>query len=173
MFEYTPADIANQLAALPPVLFIWLRALAVVNMASILFLRRVQARWVLAAMLFIGVTNVPIFLAFGLVKLGSIPHLIWIPLIIYLAREFRLGQINIKTGFGVWCLVVMLVDLVSIVFDVRDSVQYLMGDQAPMAIDPNAALPYFTLTAIAVSVVALLAYAFGQGRAKATTETGP
>ena len=173
MFEYTPADIANQLSELPPILFVWLRTLAVVNMASIVFLRRIQARWVLAAMLFIGVTNIPIFLAFGLIKLGSIPHLIWIPLIIYLAREFRFGQIDIKTGFGVWCLVVMLVDLVSIVFDVRDSVQYLMGDHAPMAIDPNAALPHFTLTAIAVSVAAVLAYAFGPGTAKSTIETKP
>jgi len=50
--------------------------------------------------------------------------------------------------------------LVSVVFDVRDSVQYLMGDQGPMVIDEGAPAPYFSLAMMAVGAVSLLIYAF-------------
>lgn len=165
MFEYTPADISNQIAALGPAMSIWLRVMGIVNLSSLFFLRHMQARWVLAAFLFIAATNVPIFLSFGLIKLGSVPHLVvWIPLVVYLAREFRHGNIDVKTVFGAWSVVVMLIVLVSVVFDVRDSAEYLLGDNTQMAIDPDAAPPYLTLLAIGVSITSVIAYSFGYGK---------
>ena len=159
MFEYTVADISNQIAALPLLFSGWLRVMGVMNMASIFFLRRTQARWVLAALLFIIATNVPIFLSLGLVKLGSIPHLVvWVPLVIYLARQIRSGQVDVRKPFGMWCFTVMLLDLVSVVFDVRDGVQYLLGDTAAMTQNPSTALPIPTLFAIAVSIAAVAGY---------------
>lgn len=173
MFEYTPADIANQIASLGLLMMVWLRMIGIVNLASIFFLRQIQARWVFAAFLFITVTNVPLFLSFGLIKLGSVLHLIvWVPLVIYLAREFRQKHIDVKTVFGVWCVIEMLVVLISVVFDVRDSVQYLLGDHEQMAIDPNAGAPILTLLAIGVSVASVLAYSFGLGRVGQSNQRG-
>ncbi|MGI9327043.1 MAG: hypothetical protein ACR2PZ_17630 [Pseudomonadales bacterium] len=171
MFEYTPADIANQIASQPLLVAIWLRVLGVVNLASAFFLRRVQARWVLGAFLFIAATNIPIFLSSGLTKLGSVPHLIvWIPLIIYLAREFRSGHIEFKSSFGIWCVIVLLVNLISVVFDVRDSIQYLQGDHEPMTVDPNAEAPIMTLLAIVASIILVFGYSFGFGRRDAANQ---
>ena len=167
MFEYTPADIANQISNLPLLLSGWLRVMGIVNLASLFFLRHIQARWVLAAFVFIAATNVPIFLSYGLVKLGSIPHLIvWIPLIIYLAHEFRCGRIEVKSIFGVWTVCVMAVVLISVVFDVRDAVQYLQGDHAPMAIDPDAGPPTLTLFAIVGLAALVFTYSFWRDRSQ-------
>jgi hypothetical protein len=160
MFEYTISDISNQIGSLPVIMLIWLRTIGIVNMASVFFLHRTQARWVLASILFIMATNVPIFLSFGLVKLGSIPHLfVWVPLVIYLAREIRSGHVDVRKPFGMWCFAVMLIDLVSVVFDVRDGVQYLLGDTLPVTDNLSAGLPIPTLIAILVSVVVISAYA--------------
>lgn len=162
MLEYSPTDISSQISALGPAMGMWLRTLGVVNLLSILFLKHIQARWVLAAFLFIAATNIPMFLSCGLIKLGSIPHLVvWIPLIVYLAREFRRGEIQPRTRFGAWLLVVLVLIVVSVVFDVRDTVQYLLGDRAQMAIDPNAPPPYLTLLAIGVSAITVIAYSLG------------
>jgi len=130
----------------------------------------VQARWVLAAMLFIAATNVPIFLSLGLVKLGSIPHLIvWIPLVAYLAGQLRSGEVNVRTPFGIWCFVVMLLDLVSVVFDIRDGAQYLLGDDQPMTQLSPTGFPVLTMLAIVVSVVAVAAYSLGFRRSDEST----
>ena len=161
MFEYSPTDLSNQIAALPPQIFWWLRTLAIFNVMSIFWIKRVQARWILAAIVFIAFTNVPIFLSLGLVKLGSIPHLlVWIPLLVYLAREIRLGRVDVKTTFGVWCFAVILLNLTSVVFDLRDGIQYLLGDTAPMTAATVAkGFPIATTIAIFLSYVAVAAYA--------------
>lgn len=162
MFEYTVVEVSEQIRSLPPLFFVWLRVLAITNMASVFLLRRAEARWVLGAMLFIAATNIPIFLSLGLVKLGSIPHLIvWIPLVAHLARQLRSGQVALRTPFGMWCFAVMLLDLVSVVFDVRDGAQYLLGDRGPMPPDPSTGLPILTLVAIGASLVAISAYSLG------------
>ena len=162
MFEYTVAEISSQIRSLPLVLSLWLRFLGALNLSSVLLLRRRQARWVFGAILFIIATNVPIFLSFGLVKLGSIPHLfVWIPLVIYLAKQVRSGQVDIKKPFGMWCFALMILNLVSIVFDMRDGVQYLLGDHAamPQGLSPTPPVP--TLLAIVVVVFAAVRYSLG------------
>lgn len=175
MFEYSISDISNQIASLPVLMFVWLRTIGIVNMASIFLLRRTQARWILAAMLFIMATNVPIFLSFGLVKLGSIPHLlVWVPLVIYLAREIRSGRVNVRRPFGMWCFTVMLIDLVSVVFDMRDGVQYLLGDTTPMTENLSTGFPIPTLIAIVVAITVAVCYALRiPGRSFVSSQESP
>lgn len=170
MFEYTIVEVSEQIRSLPPALFVWLRLIAITNMASVFLLRRTEARWVLGAMLFIAATNIPIFLSLGLVKLGSIPHLIvWIPLVAHLARQLRSGQVDLRTPFGMWCFAVMLINLVSVVFDVRDGAQYLLGDRETILQNPSTDLPILTLFVIAASVVAISAYSIGFPRKSGRT----
>ena len=172
MFEYSPADIAAQIRVLPTPFFVWLRTLAIINLSSLLLVRRPQARWVLGAILFIFATNVPIFLSLGLVKAGSIPHLfVWVPLVLYLARELRSGRVVWRTPFGLWILAVLIVDWISVVFDVRDSVQYLLGDRAIVAVpEGGLELPIPTLFVIIVSLAAILAYALAFKKKDAATQ---
>lgn len=165
MFEYTRADIAEQIQSLPLLMLVWLRLLGALNLSSVFFIRRIQARWVLGAMLFVAATNVPMFLSMGLVKLGSIPHLVvWIPLVVWLAGQLRTGKVDIRSTFGVWCFAVMLVDLVSVVFDLRDGAQYLLGDRGLVTQNPSTDLPIPTLLVIAVSVVGVAGYSLGFGK---------
>lgn len=168
MFEYTIPEIVGQIRSLPIGLFAWLRVLAVLNLCSVLLIRRTQARWVLVALLFIFATNMPIFLSFGLVKLASIPHfLVWIPLVVYLAKQLRSGQVDVHKPFGLWCFAVMLVDLVSVVFDLRDGAQYLLGDRSPLPNNLSASLPVPTLVVIAGATVVAAGYALGFPRDRA------
>jgi len=165
MFEYTRADIAAQLASLPPVFFIYLRTLAIINLSSVFLIWKVQARWVLGAMLFIMATNGPIFLAMGLVKIGSLPHLIvWVPLVWYLANQLRSGKVDARKPFGWWCMAVMLADLVSVVFDVRDTFQYILGDRGSVLENLSTELPIPTLIVIVITAIALIGYALGVRR---------
>jgi hypothetical protein len=172
MFEHTLSDAFTQLYSMPLGFILWIRWLGLVNVVGgLVFVRRPQARWVLAAMVFILVTNVGLMMAgSGLVKLLSIPHLFaWIPLVAYLAMQLRSGHVDIRKPFGIWCLVVMVTDLVSVVFDLRDGAQYLLGDHGVVMPDALAAFPLVTLLVIATSTVALVAYALGMPRRDATT----
>ena len=105
-----------------------------------------------------------------MVKALSIPHLVvWIPLVAYLAMELRSGRVERRKPFGTWCLVVMLTNLVSVVFDLRDGAEYLLGDHAIVAADPAAEFPIISLLVIGFCMAALVAYSLGlpQGQARA------
>jgi hypothetical protein len=165
MFEYTLVETWAQANSLPIGMLIWIRMLAVVNIASVFWLRHIQARWILAAIVFIIAINMPMLRAgTGLIKLLGVPHVIvWVPLIIYLAVQFRSGALDFQTRLGKWCVAVMMTNLVSVVFDIRDGFQYWMGDRDPMVVDLSAGLPYYSLTAIVIGAIAVLTYAFGTG----------
>jgi hypothetical protein len=172
MFEHTLSDAFTQLYSMPLGFILWIRWLGLVNLVGgLVFVRRPQARWVLAAMVFILVTNVGLMMAgSGLVKLLSIPHLfVWIPLIGYLAMQLRSGHVEIGKPFGIWCLIVIMTDLVSVVFDLRDGAQFLLGDDGVVVPDSLAAFPVMTLLVIAASAIALVAYSLGMPRRDTTT----
>ena len=173
MFEYTIVEVRQQFLSLPIGIVLWVRWLGLANLSGVVFWRRRQARWVLAAMAFIILTNGPMLLALGLVKALSIPHLVvWLPLTAYLAMELRSGRVEHGKPFGIWCLVVMLTNLISVVFDLRDGAEYLLGDHAIVAADPTAEFPIITLLVIGLCTAALLAYSLGlpQGQARARQE---
>jgi hypothetical protein len=172
MFDYTLSDAIEQINALPLGMLIWIRTLGFINTSSIFLLRRSEARWVLAAFVFIAIVNPAMMAAgTGLVKLLGIPHLVvWIPLVAYLAVRLRSGQTDIRSPFGAWCAIVMLVNLISVVFDLRDGVQFVLGDRGVVT-GPAPDLPIPTLLAIAVSATALVMYATGFGRDRESTQT--
>ncbi len=162
MFDYSTTDTLQQMTSLPLAMLVWIRLLAFINITSLFWLKRPQGRWVLGALLFICAINLPMLIGgTGLGKILGVPHVLaWMPLIMYLAHQFRTGEIQIKSVFGMWCLLVITVNLISVVFDSRDAVQYLLGDRSPMVIDVSAGLPYASLTAIAMLWTATLVYAF-------------
>ncbi len=167
MFEYSIAEVSAQLYGQPLGLVMWVRWLGLVNLMIALFFIRnhVPARWVLAAMLFIMATNIPMSMSLGLVKVLGIPHIIaWLPLVIYLANLFRIGAVELKSKLGIWLAAVIATDITSIVFDVRDGVEYILGDRAIVNVD-SSQMPYITLVVLAASLA--VAFIYSRPRADA------
>ena len=64
---------------------------------------------------------------FGFTRILGLGHILWIPLLGWLA--FRLGQIPADDAFGLWVHGVMLVNAVSLVIDTADVVRFAAGDR--------------------------------------------
>lgn len=114
----------------PTWLVVWVGWLVVVNTASVAFLRRREARWVLAAW---GVNVVLMSLLHelhGYDRLLGISHLLaWTPLLAVLLPR---GDLWLEPGaFGTWIRALMVSDLLSWVIDLRDVVLWLLGRPGP------------------------------------------
>ena len=67
----------------------------------------------------------------GYVRLMGIVHVIlWTPLLIYLIRRVRYGDIPML--FRVSMIVFMATIGISLIFDYTDTIRYVMGERAPM-----------------------------------------
>ncbi len=107
---------------------VWLLLLVAANaVAPLLFLQRVEAQAVLAAMM-IGAMLMSLLTArFGFTRILGLGHILWIPLVGWLA--FRLGQVPADDAFGMWIRGVMLLNTVSLVIDTADVVRFVTGDR--------------------------------------------
>ncbi len=67
----------------------------------------------------------------GYVRLMGIVHVIlWTPLLIYLVRRVRSGDIPIL--FRVSMIIFMVTISISLIFDYTDTIRYIMGERTPM-----------------------------------------
>ena len=107
---------------------VWLLLLVAANaVAPLFFLERVEAQVVLVAMM-IGATLMSLLTArFGFTRILGLGHILWIPLVGWLA--FRLGQIPADDAFGLWVRGVIAVNALSLVIDGVDVVRYVAGDR--------------------------------------------
>jgi hypothetical protein len=106
----------------------WLLLLVAANgVAPLFFLDRVEAQAVLAAMM-VGAMLMSLLTArFGFTRILGLGHILWIPLLGWLA--FRLGQIPADNAFGLWIRGLMVVNAVSLVIDMADVIRYAGGDR--------------------------------------------
>ena len=106
----------------------WLLLLVAANgVAPLFFLDRVEAQAVLAAMM-IGAMLMSLLTArFGFTRILGLGHVLWIPLLGWLA--FRLGEIPADDAFGVWIRGLMVVNTLSLVLDAADVIRYAAGDR--------------------------------------------
>lgn len=94
----------------------WLAWMFAVNLCSVLFLRRVPARWVLAATVANVVSMQLLLRLYGTGHHLSLPHVVfWTPLLIYLFA--RRKALLAWSPFGVWCVLLFVTDLASLVLD--------------------------------------------------------
>jgi hypothetical protein len=107
---------------------LWMLVLVAANaVAPLFFLQRIEARIVLAAM-FGGAMLMSLLTArFGFTRILGLGHVLWIPLIGWLA--FRLGQIPADDAFGMWVRGVMVINALSLVIDGADVLRYAAGDR--------------------------------------------
>lgn len=117
------------LLAQPAWLQIWVLWLIVVNSAAIFFLRRKPARVVLVAWLVNALLMTVLAELNGYNRLLGLSHVVvWTPLLVYLYRRYRQGEIGVSSIFDRWLKVLFVTDLLSLFVDYADVVRYLVGN---------------------------------------------
>lgn len=119
----SPLDV---LLAQSPPMQAWLAWMFLVNLASVFFLRKVQARWIAAAMVCNMVGMQALVRLYGTGPHLALPHIVfWTPLLAYLFLQRR--HILAKTHFGIWAVLLCATDGVSLLLDYRTLFKWLAG----------------------------------------------
>lgn len=110
----------------------WVFVLMIMNTLSIVFVKRVEARWVLAAWILNMVFMSFLLTQFGYTRMLGLSHIVfWTPLLIYLWR--RRAAWNVGGSLtGKWLVGLFTVNLVSLLVDYADVIRYLLGDHATL-----------------------------------------
>jgi hypothetical protein len=121
-----------QILAEPLWLVVWVLILMIANTASVLFVKRVEARWVLLA----WVINLPLmgflYQTFGYVRLLGLSHVIlWTPLVIYLWMR-RTDWMPPRTLADRWVVLVFTVNLLSLLIDYIDVFRWVSGERGAL-----------------------------------------
>lgn len=122
--------------AQPTWLVAWVGWLMLVNTASVIFVRQVPARWVLAAWIGNALTMTALHVEFGFTRILGLSHVIWwTPLLIYLWRAQALRTLTGPARH--WLLALVLSNGVSLVVDYVDVARYALGERAPLLAAPR------------------------------------
>lgn len=107
---------------------IWLLVLIAANaVVPLFFLQRIEAQAVLAALMIGAMLMSSLTVHFGFTRILGLGHILWIPLIGWLA--LRLGQIPADDAFGMWIRGVIVLNALSLVIDGVDVFRYATGDR--------------------------------------------
>ncbi len=107
----------------------WVGWMVLVNFGgAVVFIKRPEAKWVLAAIISAALFMEYLFGQFGYQRILGLAHVVfWTPLMIYLWA--RRSQWALSSLSGKWLAVVFVTDLTSLVIDYIDVVRYLMGER--------------------------------------------
>ena len=118
-----PEAIASQ----APGVRVWLMWLMAVNAASLLFLRRVEARWVFAAWLANIASMIVLLRLYGGGHHMSLPHVVlWTPLLAWLGTRAR----RVASGpraFAVWMVLLAGSITISLALDYLNVAKWVLG----------------------------------------------
>jgi hypothetical protein len=119
----------DHILAEPFWLELWILWMVLLNSASLFFLRRAEARWVLAAWLGSLVTMYLLYETFGYTRILGLSHVLWwTPLVVYLFRR-RAGFG--EGAFGGWARWLALTLATSLAIDTLDVARWLLGERGP------------------------------------------
>lgn len=130
-FSHRSRVVWQSFRRLPEWVQAWVALLTLVNTLWI-FLLNTPTGWLAGvAALFVVGTNIPImYIAGGMTKAMSIPHLIaWVPLEIYLLGAL-LGSTAMGAAEAFYAAILLIVNGVSLGFDFIDSWKWLAGDRS-------------------------------------------
>jgi hypothetical protein len=107
----------------------WTYWIGFVNIASVFFLARPEARFVLAAFLLV-VIFMSLLTGFnGYNRLLGLPRLMfWVPLLVILF--FRLEFVTLLTLYDIWFVLLMLTNFACLIFSIIDVVAYIQGERS-------------------------------------------
>jgi len=103
-----------------------------VNLASVAFVSQPFGGG-LATLVLLGMAlNLPIMIRDrGLSKLMAVPHVaLWTPAVALMVWLLTAGP-ALAPAFATYLVILLVVDLISLGFDYKDSVDWLRGDRAP------------------------------------------
>ena len=108
---------------------LWIFWMVFLNSASILFVRRPEGRWALAAWLANLFTMNWLFEEFGYTRILGLAHVLWwTPLVVYLFR--RRASFGEGT-FGGWARWLAITNAASLAIDTLDVARWALGDRGP------------------------------------------
>lgn len=119
------------IAGLPCWVQAWLIVLAGTNMASLAWLDTQVGVWTAVSFALVGAMNMPLmFIQGGMTRLLALPHFLWLGLVAYLLIQL-FGADPLPTGSSVraFALTVLVVNAISLAFDVRDAVRWFRGER--------------------------------------------
>jgi hypothetical protein len=119
----------------PMAIQLWLLLMAAVNgVAPLFYLDRLEARVVLGTFVIAATAMMLLTGRFGFTRILGLGHAPWLALVPYLFA--RLGEIPAGDTFGYWIRGVIVVNSISLIFDVVDVIRYARGERAPMVSPP-------------------------------------
>ncbi len=123
-------DFFRTLLLMPKPWVAWVGILMIANMVMpVFFIETLEAQVVLGAMIGGAAFQMAIFKMKGFVRLLGIGHILWVPLVIWLALGFKPEQL--ASPFGIWVAAVMILDSVSLMIDGVDVARYIKGERTP------------------------------------------
>ena len=126
-------DLMNNILVQPLPIIIWVFVLMLMNTLSIVFLKRVEARWVLAAWISNGIFMPVLLSQFGYTRILGLSHVVfWTPLLIYLWTRRKNWNVSGSLA-GKWLLGLFIVNMMSLFVDYLDVIRYLLGDHAVLS----------------------------------------
>ncbi|VAW04326.1 hypothetical protein MNBD_ALPHA05-1482 [hydrothermal vent metagenome] len=107
----------------------WVGWLMLANLVgAVVFIRRPEAKWVLAAIVPAAISMIWLYSLFGFQRILGLAHVaFWTPLMFYLWS--RRTQWNLSVLSGKWLAAVFVTDVTSLVIDYADVVRYLAGER--------------------------------------------
>ncbi len=123
-------DFFRTLLRMPKHWVAWVGLLMIANLvAPLFFIETLEAQVALGAMMGGAAIQMVIFKMKGFVRLLGIGHILWIPMVIWLAIGFDPG--HIASPFGLWVAAVMILNSVSLLIDGVDVIRYIKGERTP------------------------------------------
>ncbi len=124
-------DIWRSFRAMPLWVQVWVFVILVpVNMFSVVYWAEPNGVWI--AVLAIGamaLNGVIMLVERGFSKAMALPHVvIWTPLVIWIG--WMLVEGDVAAGFGLYLVVLLVVDLISLAFDFKDTKDWLAGERS-------------------------------------------
>lgn len=125
-------DIWSSFRDLPLWVQVWVALILVpVNLMPLAFVDQPYG-WPIAALAVMGMAlNIPIMLvARGMSRAMALPHLLcWVPLVVLVAYVLQDGG-DLSPAYASALMLLVVVDVISLAFDLRDAVLWLKRDKA-------------------------------------------
>ena len=110
---------------------IWLLLLVIVNFfIPVYFISHLEAQLTIAAFFVGGMIGMVLVKLQGFTRLIGLMHILWIPLVIYLAG--KLDVFPSSQPFGLWIRALLVLNGISLLIDFVDVFRYVRGERKPI-----------------------------------------
>ncbi len=110
-----------------PHVLAWLMLLMLANgIAPLVFLARLEAQVVLATFLLSIGLMTWLTARYGFSRILGLGHVLWVPMVIFLLVRANALEMD---AYGIWVGTVVVLNVISLMIDVRDVMQYIRGDK--------------------------------------------